>query len=68
MISVVLAHSILLRTICRCMASVLLLHVGVDLILEGVVDCKSNPRKFVFMYSTAIAKGFSIFHHVSSVP
>jgi hypothetical protein len=26
------------------MASVLLLHVGVDLILEGVVDCKSNPN------------------------
>lgn len=39
----------------RCMAGTLLLHIGIDLILEGVVDCKfiwyGLTRRFVMAYS-----------------
>jgi MFS superfamily sulfate permease-like transporter len=29
----------------RCMAGTLLLHIGIDLILEGVYDCELQPNR-----------------------
>ena len=36
----------------RCMAGTLLLHIGIDLVLEGVYDCKFYPRGFANPLST----------------
>lgn len=33
----------------RCMAGTLLLHIGIDLILEGVYDCKSSYTPLVLV-------------------
>ena len=46
----------------RCMAGTLLFHIGIDLILEGIYDCKSHLASMASHLVSLFSKTFGLFH------